>query len=214
MRANAERLTASAIRHRLMKLDETTHRKRAPWVILSGGNPALHDLTPLVEELHEHGFLVAVETQGTRWRDWLGKVDRLCISPKPPSSQEPKARDLDVPLRFIGNALRARAAGGCDHDWMFLKIVCFDDDDLDFAEIMHGQPCDVLLYLSAGNDAGRSVGNPKRYDTRTVNGVRLDLCRQYRWLIESVFQRPALCVPNVVCQMQMHVAAWGNELGR
>src|SRR5919201_1619214 len=32
-------------------------------VVLSGGNPALLDLGPLVDRLHESGFEVAVETQ-------------------------------------------------------------------------------------------------------------------------------------------------------
>src|SRR6478752_6895841 len=41
---------------------------------------------PLVDILHESGYEVAVETQGSRWREWLGGVDRLVVSPKGPSS--------------------------------------------------------------------------------------------------------------------------------
>jgi 6-pyruvoyltetrahydropterin/6-carboxytetrahydropterin synthase len=50
------------------------------WVNISGGNPALHSLESLVEQLHAIDLLVAVETQGSLWRDWLGDVDRLTIS--------------------------------------------------------------------------------------------------------------------------------------
>jgi 7-carboxy-7-deazaguanine synthase len=81
VKAHAERLDVSSIVERLEWLD------LAPWVTLSGGNPAVHDLGPLVKELRETlGLDVAVETQGSRWRDWLADVDLLIVSPKPPSS--------------------------------------------------------------------------------------------------------------------------------
>ena len=56
------------------------------WIVISGGNPALHDLSELTKILQTSGFKVAVETQGTKHKEWLNTVDRLCVSPKPPSS--------------------------------------------------------------------------------------------------------------------------------
>ena len=40
-------------------------------MVLSGGNPALLQLGELVEQLQAAGQQVAVETQGSMWRDWL-----------------------------------------------------------------------------------------------------------------------------------------------
>jgi 7-carboxy-7-deazaguanine synthase len=52
------------------------------WVCLTGGEPLAQDLRPLVDGLHDEGFLVQVETNGTfppgRRADWL------TVSPKPP----------------------------------------------------------------------------------------------------------------------------------
>src|SRR3954451_15031820 len=59
---------------------------RPQWVTVSGGNPALHEFGDCVALLQERGFRVAAETQGSLWRDWLSALDRLTISPKPPSS--------------------------------------------------------------------------------------------------------------------------------
>lgn len=214
VRKNAEKLTAGTIVNRLgdLELDGPLHRP-APWIILTGGNPALHDLSSLVDALHDVGYLVAVETQGSRWRDWMFDVDRLCVSPKPPSAKEDKSRM--APLgRFLDEALHARAVGSRDYHWMFLKVVVFDELDLDYAELIRRQLSDAPLYLSAGNDAGRTVGQPERHDTRRKAGVRRDLFDKALWLTEEVFKRPVLCAPDVFVQAQLHVALWGNEIGR
>ena len=56
--------------------------ERFDHVTLSGGNPALlSQLGTLVDELHRHGITVAVETQGSRWQDWLNDIDEVTISP-------------------------------------------------------------------------------------------------------------------------------------
>jgi 7-carboxy-7-deazaguanine synthase len=220
VRANATKMSTEDITQRLMKLDNP-EGGCAPWVVLSGGNPALHDLNDLVNELHDCGYMVAVETQGSRWREWMRKVDRLCVSPKPPSAFEKKSRNgandrmpNEAIHRFLEEGLQARMDDSREYEWLFIKIPIFDDDDLDFAELMRSQLSDALLYLSAGNDAGRTVGNPERRDTRTIASVRRDLCDKYRWLVEATFKRPALCRPDVIVQAQMHVLTWGNEKGR
>lgn len=52
-----------------------------PWVLLTGGEPALQADQPLIDALHGSGREVAIETNGTmpipRHLDWV------CISPKP-----------------------------------------------------------------------------------------------------------------------------------
>lgn len=205
VRENSVKMTAKAITEEVLK------KGKAPWIILTGGNPALHDLTELVDELHDNGFLVAVETQGSKWRDWMRKLDRVCVSPKPPSAgQEHRKSELQ---RFIEEGLHAWTNDDRMYQWMFFKVVVFDDEDLDFAEKIRAQATNAL-YLSVGNDAGRTVGQPERTDTRKIAGVRRDLLDKARWLTEEVFKRPSLCEENVIIQSQFHTAIWGNELGR
>lgn len=186
---------------------------KAPWVILTGGNPALHDLEHLVNALHAAGFLVAVETQGSRWREWLRKCDRVCVSPKPPSSGMDTQKHKDDLGRFLQEGLLAKADEEKPYEWMFLKVVIFNEDDLDYAEKIRNQLSSCLLYLSAGNDAGRTVGNPTRTDHRSSEEVKLDLLDKAEWLVNEVLKRPTLTVPDVIIQAQFHVLIWGNELG-
>src|SRR5438105_4781939 len=72
----ATQMTAAEIRERLRALDPTV-----PWVTLSGGNPAMHDLSELVDLLHADGRKIAVETQGTVFREWLRACDVVTVSP-------------------------------------------------------------------------------------------------------------------------------------
>jgi 7-carboxy-7-deazaguanine synthase len=182
-----------------------------PWVILSGGNPGLHDLTDLVDALHTAGYRVAVETQGTRWQPWMANVQRLCISPKPPSSGQRNV--LDQVCEFYGEVHRIKAAGHKDPDWAFTKVVIFDEQDLEFAEAIRHR-ASGKLYLSAGNDAGRTVGSPDRVDERNDDEIKLDLLEQSLWLVEQVIARPRLLRRDVFIQSQYHVLLWGNEKGR
>src|SRR5262245_39496571 len=76
VRAHATKMSASEIVSQVGELDGA-----ASWVVLSGGNPALHELGGLTARLRAAGMKVAVETQGSIWREWLGDVDRLTISP-------------------------------------------------------------------------------------------------------------------------------------
>ena len=55
-------------------------------VTLSGGNPAIQPLGPLIAEGHARGYRFALETQGSIARDWFADLDMLVLSPKPPSS--------------------------------------------------------------------------------------------------------------------------------
>jgi len=56
-----------------------------PWstkrIVYTGGEPALQDLRPLSDELHSHGYNIAIETNGTVELE-EGLVDWICVSPK------------------------------------------------------------------------------------------------------------------------------------
>ena len=52
------------------------------WVLLTGGEPALQDLAPLVELLHLADLKVALETSGTAEGHLHTRIDWCCVSPK------------------------------------------------------------------------------------------------------------------------------------
>ena len=48
--------------------------------VITGGEPLMHDLDPLIDLLHENHFRVHIETSGSS--PLQGKPDWLCLSPK------------------------------------------------------------------------------------------------------------------------------------
>jgi 7-carboxy-7-deazaguanine synthase (Cx14CxxC type) len=51
-----------------------------PFVVFTGGEPALQLDAPVVDALHARGFDIAIETNGTL--DLAGEIDWVCVSPK------------------------------------------------------------------------------------------------------------------------------------
>ena len=74
-----EKLTAAKIVSRIIELPG-----RAKWVTLSGGEPALQLVkdTSLINALHEAGYLIAIETNGTI--ELPTGFDHVTLSPKQP----------------------------------------------------------------------------------------------------------------------------------
>lgn len=50
------------------------------FAVITGGEPALYDLSSLIEGLHSNGFYTAIETSGTSLLQ--GTIDWYCFSPK------------------------------------------------------------------------------------------------------------------------------------
>src|SRR5262245_18180724 len=124
VREHAEKLTELEIAGRLLE----RRPARGSLVVLSGGNPLVHNLTGLVRVLHEQHLRVSVETQGSHFRPWIREVDRLVVSPKPPSSEMATADRVARVHEFLDRVTRFRAqVGGV------MKIVCFDEGDLAWA---------------------------------------------------------------------------------
>jgi 7-carboxy-7-deazaguanine synthase len=187
VRANAEHLTTEQIIGRIAALPAGPNL-----VVLSGGNPALLDLDALVLALRQKHKRVAVETQGSRWRNWLADVDRLVISPKPPSSGMANRDALATLQTFMDKAISTSSP--------VLKLVVFDQADLDWATARHRDHPQLPLFLSAGTD----VGLPEE---ETLSRLR----KRYRWLCESVARRSDLRTASVL--PQLHVIAWGTAKG-
>lgn len=182
----AERLTAKQVVARVSKLG---HPQR---VVLSGGNPALHDLGDLVDQLRFRAYHVAVETQGSRWAEWLRRVSRLVVSPKPPSSGMAERTDRQL------DAFMKQTAG----TQLALKIVVFDEADYEWAVEALGRYPDAPGFLSAGTDQ----------DARSLSDVRANVGNRYAWLCDRAAGDPR--VGRVRLLPQAHVVAYGHERGR
>lgn len=135
-------------------------------VTISGGNPVLlKNIESLLSILKENGMRTAIETQGSKWQDWLLQIDEITISPKPPSSgMKTDYQKLDAVIQKLA---------GKD---ISLKVVVFDDRDFEYAVKMHERYPSVPFFLQVGND-----------DTKTVDDAMLikKLLDKYEWLIEK-----------------------------
>jgi 7-carboxy-7-deazaguanine synthase len=169
---------------------------RPEWVTLSGGNPALLELGELVSLLHASGRRVAVETQGSVWRDWLAACDLLTVSPKPPSSGMATPANMGESERFLE---RARAGGGR----VVVKVVVFDEADYQWAGALRTRVAGLPFHLSCGTDPP----GPETSHAEALDGVS----ERYRWLCERAARDPAMDGARIL--PQLHVLAWGHQRG-
>ncbi|QGQ46379.1 7-carboxy-7-deazaguanine synthase QueE [Metabacillus sediminilitoris] len=185
-------MTAEEIWSELIKIggDRFSH------VTISGGNPALlTNLSELVDLLKENGKKIAIETQGSKFQEWLKDIDHLTISPKPPSS----GMNTDFSkLDHIIESLRPYS----DHQSISLKVVIFDSNDLQYAKEVHGRYPKIPFYLQ--------VGNADINEAETNKLVKI-LLEKYEWLIEQVIGDKDL--NNVRVLPQLHTLVWGNKRG-
>jgi len=190
----AEKLTAHEIATRVAGLPGNPD-----WVTLSGGNPLLHPLNFLVMRLHGFGFKVAIETQGSRWGDWVQNVDLITISPKPPSSGMVN-RDLDKFIAHLGGELIRPKVN--------LKVPIFSTEDLEFARRLHYKYFQFPFYLSVGTYMGGLYGD---FDAGRID-TQDDIVNRYRWLVDHIVGDPDF--RDVAVFPQLHALLWGHERGR
>ncbi|MNJ52039.1 7-carboxy-7-deazaguanine synthase [compost metagenome] len=83
-----------------------------------------------------------------------------------------------------------------------MKVVIFDEEDLNYAKEIHRRFPKVTLYLQ--------VGNP---DVKRMDHVShaIDLLRSYEQLIELVMASSDLNDVRVL--PQLHALVWGNKQG-
>ncbi len=95
----------------------------SPLVVCTGGEPLLQLDTPLIDALHDKGFAIAIETNGTLAAP--AGIDWICVSPK-----------ADVPLvQLTGNELKLvfPQAENCPADFEHLAFDHFFLQPLDNA---------------------------------------------------------------------------------
>lgn len=72
-----DRMTADEIGQKLDDMDTA-----ARWVVISGGEPMLQLDQGLVDNLHDRGWQINVETNGTVYKPLLHSIDHISFSPK------------------------------------------------------------------------------------------------------------------------------------
>ncbi len=162
-------------------------------ITLSGGNPALQPLRELLEIGHARGHTFALETQASKAPDWLGELDHLVLSPKPPSSK------MEFSAENLARCLEI-ARGGTKNTQISIKIVVFDEADFGFARRVYELHSDVPFYLSIGND---SVMTGQNADNAA-------LTQKLEWLLERCAREKWF---DVTLTPQLHVLLWGNKRG-
>lgn len=167
----------------------------APLIVLTGGNPVLHDLSALVRELHATGRRVSVETQGTAWKEWVNDVDQVVVSPKPPSSQMPFRKEV---LEAFVRRTTAPTT---------IKVPCLDSRDVQFAAEVADLFPQIPMFLSVVTLMGG-------LDGKFAGGVvdsRDTILDRYRAIIESAQGDSRLDRARIL--PQLHALVWGHERG-
>jgi 7-carboxy-7-deazaguanine synthase len=105
------------------------------FVVITGGEPLLHDLGPLTREIHQAGLKVHIETSGSS--AFSGDIDWVTLSPK----------RFKKPLDEIYSLVNE------------LKVVVLTKKDLIWAE-EHAAKCpvDTVLLLQPEWDTPKSIG--------------------------------------------------------
>ncbi|MBA8836764.1 7-carboxy-7-deazaguanine synthase QueE [Ochrobactrum sp. RH2CCR150] len=163
-------------------------------VSLSGGNPAIQPLGPLIAHGKAEGYRFALETQGSIAKDWFSTLDTLVLSPKPPSSG----------MEFEPDALAACVEAAGPKPRVVLKFVVFDETDYAFAKHVSALHAHLPIYLQPGNH----TPPPPEADDASID---IDgIMRRMEWLVDTVIADrwfEAHVLP------QLHVLIWGNKRG-
>ncbi len=119
----------------------------APYCTFTGGDPCMHKgLGDIIAALNMENIMVAVETQGELFPDWLITADVVTFSPKGPSSGN--IVDIDPLYKWLrGNRNNTNAQRVC------IKIVCFNEEDVEYALDVYGRipvPLYDAFYLTSG----------------------------------------------------------------
>lgn len=209
VKANSTYMTQDEIFEAVTKIAKP---EQCEWVTLSGGNPAIWELGQLVSKLRVAGYQIAVETQGTEWREWLKLCDLVTVSPKSPGMLEPKGWD-QIAFEFMLEELYHEDAAVC------VKIPIFSQLDIEFAvgveTCLHNMEMSSIIvkYLSVGNSHPPKL-DPRRkqmLDSTVETNLVGNLLTDYRILLEQFLLDKRL--PQWRFTPQLHVLLWGNKAG-
>lgn len=182
----------------------------APWVTFSGGDPCLQkDMDQVIDKL-EGDYMLAVETQGAVWQEWLTRMDLVTLSPKGPSSgMEDKLGDFTL---ILDNLVTAAQYNSENDPEIVLKVIVDPDneDDFQFAlermeDFRDASPDLHPCYLQPCSPV-----DPTKSDEHKV----LEILNRYRKLCDRVFSAIAsdeLPVADVTVLPQLHALTWPDK---
>lgn len=166
-------------------------------VTISGGNPALlKSIGALVAFLKTQNIEIALETQGSKWQPWMLDINDLTLSPKPPSS------GMKTNFNILDEIIAQLVANDNVSQKTSLKVVIFDEADLNYAVGVHERYPDIPFFLQVGNDD---------IQTDDTNQLTRRLLDKYEWLIDKTIENEQL--NNVRVLPQVHTLIWGNKRG-
>lgn len=189
-------------------------------VTFSGGNPLMWDLSDLVMQLKNLGWKIAVETQGSLWRDWINECDYITISPKGPGMQE--KFELDKFVHFLqethwSQSKRGIGIGGYRGANVCIKVVVFSQEDIEFAKQIAViiKSYQLPLFLSLGNpwppEPAKREDNPQHWGEPASSTMSDSLLSRMLILWEDIKNEPLLADARFL--PQMHVLLWANQQG-
>lgn len=185
-------LSPQEIVSELVALDETFD-----YLVISGGNPALikDPMEDLITLLQTRGVTVALETQGSRWQNWMTLLDDLVISPKPPSSKmvTDYAKLSEIVYKMVALNPSTRTS---------IKVVVFDEADYAYARELFLKYKDyrIPFYLSVGNT-----------DVEEQGDIYHRVLADYNTLVNKVIADPEMQGISVL--PQVHTLLYGNKKG-
>lgn len=152
-------------------------------VVLTGGNPALYDLSELCYLLKRSGKHIHMETQGTIIPYWLDRVDLVTICPKVRSGE-------DIPEIVKKIWLAADLVGA-----VVLKYVVFTEQDYEDARAIAENFPSMTMVIQPGYDCEK-----KEYPYGFT-------CLAERVAADGHMQRSVRFLP------QLHRLLWGDRRG-
>ncbi len=195
---------------------EKLSNKQPMWITLSGGNPAIQHLEPLIKLGQSKGYKFSMETQGSISKPWFALLDQLTLSPKPPSStMNFKHRGLQRCLEACEtkNTFNNKEENKRHiHTDISLKFVVADDNDLAWAKEVadqypqlpcYVQPCNIHADITV--DKRTFTNSQQNSNENGAKTTPYDQKQRMLWLIDAV---QSLNWSNVRILPQLHV--WLN----
>ena len=191
--------------HAAMGLDEIVADVKAypqaQHVVLTGGEPLIHDRSvELLDRLHEAGYHLTVETNGTIYRD--APIDLVSISPKLASSTPTQERDPKGDGEWTDKHDERRIdfdslARLIDAYEFQLKFVVTDHDDVQEVVTLIDQIQDVTSTRVRDDDV---LLMPEGATREALDGARNAVAE---WAMEYGFRYTP----------RLHVDLWNDESG-
>lgn len=204
---NADWMTQTELANSLLEKGSQSKAKKIEWITLSGGNPAIWDLTEFMHRIQSEGIKVAIETQGTVYRSYIARCDQVTISPKGPGMIDKFEHGLEQLAKFVEHLEIDRKALNLKGN-ICLKVPVFGSEDLEFVKQLT-RLYNYPMFISLGNTW---IDNPRNTSPRTSyswEAHTTSLLSTFNEVSEHIMRDPELV--NVRILPQMHVLQYGNQ---